>query len=74
MMDNQAEDGSATMRLMRVWLWGVPVLMLAASVTFGAIAAADGKWALLGVMVVMGLLAVGLLVFHWWIVQRFKVS
>ena len=74
MTDNQAGGDSVTMRLMRVWLWGVPVLMLAGAVTFGAIAAADERWGLLAVMVVMGVLAVGLFAFHWWLVHRFKVK
>jgi len=60
-----------TMRLLRLWLWLMPVAILVASVVFGWIAAADGRWGLFGVMVAMGVLGAGLLVFHYWILHRF---
>ena len=50
------------MFVLRLWMWAVPVLMLVAALLFGAIAAADGRWGLLVVMIVMGLMAVGLFV------------
>jgi hypothetical protein len=59
------------MFVLRVWMWAVPILMLAVAIVFGAIAAADGRWGLLAVMLVMGLLAIGLFVFHWWVLYRF---
>jgi hypothetical protein len=59
------------MRLLRLWLWLMPVVILAAAVVFGWMAAADGRWGLFGVMVGMGVLGVALLVFHYWILQRF---
>ncbi|TMB65606.1 MAG: hypothetical protein E6J43_11770 [Chloroflexi bacterium] len=49
----------------------VPVLMFAASVIFGAIAVSDSDWALVAVMAVIGLTAVALFVFHWWVLYRF---
>ena len=62
---------SLTMRVMKVWLWMVPIAMLVTAVVFGSIAAADGAWVLVGVMVVMGILALGLLFFHYWAMYRF---
>ena len=59
------------MFVLRLWMWAIPVLMLVAAIVFSAIAATDERWGLLAVMIVMGLLAVGLLVFHWWVLYRF---
>ena len=59
------------MFVLRVWMWAVPILMLAVAIVFGAIAAADGRLGLLAVMLVMGLMAIGLFVFHWWVLYRF---
>ncbi len=64
-------DDSLTMLLLRVWMWAVPVAMLAAAVIFGGIAAADGRWALAGAMFGIGLIAVGLMVVHYWLLYRF---
>jgi hypothetical protein len=59
------------MFVLRLWMWAVPVMMLIASVAFAGVAIAAGRWALLGVMVFMGCIAVSLLVFHWWVLYRF---
>jgi len=59
------------MFVLRIWMWAVPILMLVAAFLFGAIAVADERWGLLLVMTVMGLMALGLLVFHWWVLYRF---
>jgi heme/copper-type cytochrome/quinol oxidase subunit 2 len=59
------------MFVLRLWMWAVPSLMLAGAFVFGAIAASDERWGLFVVMIVMGLLAIGLLVFHWWVLYRF---
>lgn len=64
-------DQGLTMLFLRVWLWLVPVVMLGAAVVFGGIAAADGRWPLFGVMLVIGLVAVGLMVLHYWLLYRF---
>ena len=64
-------DDSLTMLLLRVWMWAVPIVMLAAAVIFGGIAAADGRWALAGAMFGIGLIAVGLMVVHYWLLYRF---
>jgi len=59
------------MLIMRVWLWLVPAVMLVASVIFATIAALDGSWALVAVMVLMGVLALALFAVHWWVMYRF---
>lgn len=68
-MSRQPETMSMT--FLRIWLWVVPIGMLAVSGVFGVIAALDESWALLAVMVVMGLFAIGLLMLHWWAMYRF---
>jgi hypothetical protein len=64
-------DNSLTMLFLRVWLWLVPIAMLGAALLFGGIAAADGRWGLVGVMVVLALVAGGLMVLHYWLLYRF---
>ena len=59
------------MFVLRLWMWAVPILMLTAAFVFGVIAASDGRWGLLLVMIVMGFMAIGLFVFHWWVLYRF---
>ena len=66
-----APQQSFGMFVLRLWMWAVPILLLLAAFLFGAIAASDGRWGLLFVMIVMGLMAIGLLVFHWWVLYRF---
>ena len=65
------QQQSLGMLVLRLWMWAVPILMLAAAFLFGAIAAADERWGLLVVMIVMGLMAIGLFVVHWWVLYRF---
>jgi len=67
----QGQPDSFGMFVLRLWMWAVPIVMLVAAFLFGAIAAVDGRWGLLVVMIVMGLIALGLLVFHWWVLYRF---
>jgi membrane protein YdbS with pleckstrin-like domain len=62
---------SLSMTVLRVWMWLVPFVMLVGSVVFGAIAANDGNWALVAVMVVIGVTAIGLLYLHYWVMYRF---
>ncbi len=64
-------DNSLTMLLLRVWMWAVPIVMLAAAVIFGGIAAVDGRWALAGAMFGIGVIAVGLMAIHYWLLYRF---
>lgn len=56
---------------LRVWLWLVPIGMLVAATVFSVVAALDGRWALLGAMVLIGLFAVGLMVLHLWAMYGF---
>ncbi len=56
---------------LRAWMWFVPIAMLVASAVFGVVAAVDGRWGLLVVMVFMGVVALGLLGLHWWLLYRF---
>ena len=50
------------MRLMRLWLWTAPLVMLALAAVFGWLAVDEGKWGLLVAMVLLALVAVGLFV------------
>ena len=59
---------------LRVWMWFVPIAMLVASAVFGVIAAANGSWGLLAVMVFLGMTGLGLLLVHWWLLYRFGVT
>jgi len=52
-------------------MWAVPVAIMVGAAVFGAVAAANGKWGLLVVMVVMGLMGGGLFLLHWWLMYRF---
>ena len=68
-MSKQPE--SMSMTFLRIWLWIVPIAMLAVSAVFGTIAALDESWGLLAVMVIMAFFALGLLMLHWWAMYRF---
>jgi hypothetical protein len=59
---------------LRAWLWFVPIGMLAASAVFAVVAAADARWGLFAVMLVMGVFGLALLVFHLWLMYRFGQS
>ena len=69
-----AGQGQGVGFALRVWMWFVPIAMLVASVVFGAIAAANGSWGLLAVMVFLGMTGLGLLLVHWWLLYRFGVT
>ena len=71
MAQGPAGDNSLTMLLLRIWLWAVPIVMLVVAVVFGGLAAAEGRWGLTGVMFVLGLVAIGLMVVHYWLLYRF---
>ena len=53
------------MRLMRLWLWTAPLVMLALAALFGWLAVDEGEWGLLAAMVLLALVAVGLFVVQW---------
>lgn len=58
------------MFVLRLWMWAVPLVMLAVSILFAAIAASDGNWGLLALMIFMALIAIGLFTLHWWLMYR----
>jgi hypothetical protein len=62
-------DGPAA-RLLRLWLWGAPLAMVALAVLFGALAVREDNWGLLAAMVVLALTAVGLFVVQWRLLKR----
>ncbi len=62
---------SISMLVLRIWMWLVPFVMLLGAVIFGAIAVADGKWGLVALMIVIGVTAIGLMYFHYWVMYRF---
>ncbi len=58
--------------LLRAWMWLVPVAILLTSAIFATVAALDGRWGLLAIMVLVGVFfGLGLLVVHWWVMYRF---
>ena len=69
MEDGTRQDGPA-MRLMRLWLWTAPLVMLALAAMFGWLAVDEGKWGLLAAMVPLALVAVGLFVLQWRLLRR----
>lgn len=66
-----SQPSSFSMFLLRLWMWAVPIIMLAVAAFFAVYAATDERWGLFVVMIVMGWLAIGLLVLHWWVLYRF---
>jgi len=61
-----------TMFALRAWLWLVPIGILVAAAVFAALAAMDKRWALMAVMIAMGVFGLGLLVFHVWLMHRLR--
>jgi len=53
------------MRLMRLWLWTAPLVMLALAALFAWLAVDEERWALLAVMAVLAAVAAGLFVLQW---------
>ncbi len=66
--ETRAEGPGA--RLLRLWLWGAPLAMLALAVLFGVLAVGEEEWGLLAAMVVLALVAVGLFVVQWRLLAR----
>lgn len=60
------------MRLLRLWLWSAPLLMLALSALFGVIAVDEERWALLAVMVVLALVSLSLFVLQWRLLREMR--
>ena len=61
-------------RLLRLWLWGAPLAMLALAVLFGVLAVGEEEWGLLAAMVVLALTAVGLFVVQWRLLKRISAG
>ena len=68
---DQARTGPA-MRLLRLWLFATPLVMLGFAAAFAALAAASGRWGLLAAMVVLAALAVVLLVVQTRLLRRLR--
>jgi uncharacterized membrane protein len=68
---NVVGGNALSMRILRFYLWAVPFVMILASLVFGAIAAADSRWGLFAVMVMIGVIGLGLLAVHYWLLYRF---
>ena len=64
MEEGRLVEGPA-LRLVRLWLWTAPLVMLALAAMFGWLAVDEGKWGLLVAMVLLALVAVGLFVVQW---------
>ena len=62
------------MRLMRLWLWTAPLVMLALTALFGWLAVDEGKWGLLVAMVLLALVAVGLFVVQWRLLRAYGAA
>lgn len=69
MQQGAGSEGPAA-RLLRLWLWGAPLAMLALAVLFGVLAAGEEEWGLLAAMAVLALVAVGLFVVQWRLLRR----
>jgi hypothetical protein len=65
------EQSAFTMFVLRAWMWVAPIAIIVASAVFSTIAVLDERWALLAVMLVMGVFGVALLLLHWWLLYRF---
>ena len=71
-MERPAGNDGPAMRLMRLWLWAVPLGMLATATLFGVLAVAEGKWGLLAAMILLALVALGLFVVQWRLLKRLR--
>jgi len=60
------------MRLMRLWLWAAPLVMLALAVLFAVLAVVGERWGLLAAMVLLALVAVGMFVLQWRLLRRLR--
>jgi membrane protein YdbS with pleckstrin-like domain len=71
-VEEGTQPDSPSMRLLRLWLWLAPLVMLALAVLFGVVAVREGEWGLLAAMVVLALVAVGLFVVQWRLLRRLR--
>jgi predicted lysophospholipase L1 biosynthesis ABC-type transport system permease subunit len=73
-MEQETRVAGPGARLLRLWLWGAPLAMLALAVLFGVLAAGDEEWGLLAAMVVLALVAAGLFVVQWRLLKRISAG
>jgi 4-amino-4-deoxy-L-arabinose transferase-like glycosyltransferase len=57
-------------RALRLLLGGPPLAMLVGAIAFGALALAQGRWVLTGVLVALALIALGLFMWHRYLMRR----
>ena len=69
----QARTGPA-LRLLRLWLFATPLIMMGFAATFAALAAANGRWGLLAAMVVLAVLSVALFIVQTRLLARYQES
>jgi len=65
----RAADGPGA-RLLRLWLWSTPLVMLAIAVLFGVLAAGDENWGVVAAMVALAVAAVALFFAQWLMLRR----
>jgi hypothetical protein len=73
-MEQRTGLNGPVMRLLRLWLWGAPLAMLALAVLFGVLAVGEEEWGLLAAMVVLALTAVGLFAVQWRLLRRISAG
>jgi membrane protein YdbS with pleckstrin-like domain len=71
-VDEGTQADSPSMRLLRLWLWAAPLVMLALAVLFSVLAVREEQWGLLAAMIVLALVAVGLFVAQWRLLRRLR--
>ncbi len=69
-MEQRTSGEGPGIRLLRLWLWAAPLVMLALAVLFGVLAVDEGNWGLLAAMAVLALVAVGLWLVQWRLLRR----
>jgi hypothetical protein len=73
-MEQQTGLNGPAGRLLRLWLWGSPLVTLAVAVLFGVLAVGEEEWGLLAAMVIVALTAVGLFVVQWRLLRRISAG
>ncbi len=59
-----------SVRALRLLLGGPPLAMLMVAMAFGALAAVEGRWVLTGVLAALALVALGLHMWHRYLMRR----
>ena len=68
--DEKDQLNTPFMRLLRLWLWSAPLIMLAIAIAFAVVAINDQRWGLLAAMLAVTLVALGLFLVQWWMMRR----